>query len=87
MSGKAFAYLVSVGMNDPVHPDSMIKYNNYIFNTTGLVPNSGRFEGFKSSGKIGTIENKDLQNDIMDLYQENIPGLITSTAYYTAKAI
>ena len=57
--------------------------DGYIFNTTGLIPNSGRFEGFKSSGKIGTIENKELQNNIMDLYQENIPNLIVSTNFYT----
>jgi hypothetical protein len=49
------------------------------------VPNSGRFEGFKSSGKIGTVENKELQNNIMDLYQENIPNLINSTNFYTSK--
>jgi len=65
--------------------DTIRNYYTWIFNTTGLVPNSGRFEGFKSSGKIGTIENKDLQNNIMDLYQENIPNLINSTNFYTSK--
>ena len=72
-------------MNEKLNRDTITKYNRWIFNTTGLVPNSGRFEGFKSSGKIGTIENKELQNNIMDLYQENIPNLINSTNYYTSK--
>ena len=66
---------------------NLLQIIGWIFNTTGLVPNSGRFEGFKSSGKIGTIENKELQNNIMDLYQENIPNLINSTNFYTSKKL
>ena len=84
-SGKAFSYITSRKINEPLDPDTISKYNNSIFNTTGLIPNIGRFEGFKSSGKIGTIENKELQNNIMDLYQENIPNLISSTNLYTTK--
>jgi hypothetical protein len=49
------------------------------------MPNNGRFEGFKSSGKIGDIENTELQNDIMDLYQENIPILLSSTSDWIKK--
>lgn len=59
--------------------DSLAKYTNAIFNKLELVQNNGRFEGFKSSGKIGNIENKKLQNDILDLYQELIPNLIKTT--------
>ena len=84
-SGMAFSYITSRKMNEPLNPDTIKKYNNWIFNITELIPNSGRFEGFKSSGKIGTIENKELQNNIMDLYQENIPNLIASTNNYTLK--
>ena len=84
-SQKAFNYITSRKLNELLNPDSIRYYYGWIFNTTGLVPNSGRFEGFKSSGKIGTIENKELQNNIMDLYQENIPNLINSTNFYTSK--
>ena len=84
-SKKAFKYIISRKLNESLSPDTISKYYGWIFNTTGLVPNSGRFEGFKSSGKIGTIENKELQNNIMDLYQENIPNLINSTNFYTSK--
>lgn len=84
-SSKGFSYITGRKMNEPLNPDSMKKYINSLFNTTGLVPNSGRFEGFKSSGKIGTIRDKELQNNIMDLYQENIPNLIASTDFYTTK--
>jgi len=86
-SEKAFHYITSRKIGEPLNADTIRKYNGYIFNTTGLVPNSGRFEGFKSAGKIGTIENKELQNNILDLYQENIPNLINSTNFYTSKKL
>jgi len=82
-SEQAFRYITHRKMNASLDRDTINKYYNRIFNTTGLVPNSGRFEGFKSSGKIGTIENKTLQNNILDLYQENIPNLLLSTTGYT----
>jgi len=85
MCGIIFRYIGSRKLSQPLNPDTIQKYGNWIFNTTGLIPNSGRFEGFKSSGKMGTIENNELQNYIMDLYQENIPSLITSTNDYSSK--
>jgi Family of unknown function (DUF6090) len=78
-----FSYLSNLKINEPVNRDTLKKYGNWLQNTTGLNPNDGRFEGFKSSGKIGAIENKELQNDIMDLYQEDIPALLTSSRFYT----
>ncbi|HEV7783423.1 MAG TPA: DUF6090 family protein [Chitinophagaceae bacterium] len=84
-SGLAFAYIANRKINELPDPDTLEKYRNWILNTTGLIPNSGRFEGFKSSGKIGTIDNKELQNNIMDLYQEDIPNVIVSTNSYTQK--
>lgn len=82
-SGRSFRYITSRKLNEKLDKDSLRFYSRWIFNTTGLVPNSGRFEGFKSSGKIGTIGNKELQNNIMDLYQESIPNVILSTNNYT----
>lgn len=38
--------------------------------------NVARYEGFKSSGKIGTIEDGSLKNDILSYYQQTVPGLI-----------
>lgn len=74
--GKIFNYFISLKMTEPPSKDTLKKYQHSLFVTTTLNPNDGRFEGFKSAGKIGTIENKELQNDIMDLYQENIPALL-----------
>jgi len=78
----AFRYLTSMKLNQQLNPDSMKKYSHTLTNTTALNPNNGRFEGFKSSGKMGLIENEELQSDIMDLYQENIVSLLASTDRY-----
>jgi hypothetical protein len=77
-----FSYISGLKISETVNTDTLSKYNNWLFNTTELDPNDGRFQGFKSSGKIGSIENKELQNDIMDLYEENIPSLLTSSKIY-----
>ncbi len=80
--GKIFSYFASLKIKEPPDKDTLTKYRQSLFVTTSLNPNDGRFEGFKSSGKIGTIENKELQNDIMDLYQEKIVALHASSAGY-----
>ena len=82
LQGHAFKYILSIRLNETINKDSLKKHQAWLFNTTSLLQNNGRFEGFKASGKIGTIEDKDLQNEIMDLYQENIPSLLSATALY-----
>jgi len=39
-------------------------------------PNIGRYDGFKSSGKIGNIENGKLKQNILTFYQQTIPDLV-----------
>jgi hypothetical protein len=85
LTGKIFNYITEMKYGEIANMDTLLKYKNNILNTTGLIPNNGRFEGFKSSGKIGLIENNVLQNEILDLYQENIPSLIIATDGYTEK--
>ena len=80
--GKAFSYITSVKPNGTLNRDSLDKYRTLLLTTTRFQQNNGRFEGFKASGKIGDIEDKKLQNDIMDLYQERIPSLLVSTDGY-----
>jgi Family of unknown function (DUF6090) len=43
--------------------------------------NNGNYEGFKSSGKIGYIENKQLKRQILKYYQEQTPGLLEIEQY------
>jgi hypothetical protein len=83
LQSAAFNYVLASGRTNSLRTDSLKRHANYLYNTTGLVPNSGRFEGFKTAGKIGKIENDSLQNNILDLYQENIPSLLSSTNFYT----
>lgn len=45
------------------------------FYLLGSAFNVGRYEGFKSSGKIGTIENDSLKNQILAYYQQTLPNL------------
>lgn len=79
---KAYNYVTSIKHKQTLNIDSLKKYQKWLFIITRMQENNGRFEGFKTSGKIGTLENKIIQNDIMNLYQENIPSLLASTDAY-----
>lgn len=63
--------------------DSLGKYEWTLYNSTNLLPNSSRFEGFKSAGKLALIEDDALLNDILDNYQELIPQLVRMTQDFT----
>lgn len=71
-----FHFLLSVkkGSIDDTHTDSAIS-RSFIFEIPVTHSNVGRYEGFKSSGKIGTIENDTLKQDILAYYQQTIPDL------------
>lgn len=49
--------------------------------------NTGRYEGFKSGGKIGTIENDSLKNNILVYYQQTIPNLISEANFLNNEQI
>ena len=58
--------------------DSLVKTNAAFgfqssIGTTKI--NSGNYEGFKSSGKIGFIENKELKKYILNYYQDATPSI------------
>jgi hypothetical protein len=80
-SSNAFRYFASIGQSGP-DKDSIEQYGPYLMNTTSLVPNSGRYESFKSSGKLINIEDQKLQDNIADLYQESYPSILASTDAY-----
>ncbi|MBA4155395.1 DUF6090 family protein [Flavobacterium sp.] len=54
---------------------------NYVIRKT----NTGNYEGFKSSGKIGFIENKKLKNLILEYYQESMPSLEEAEKFYNSR--
>jgi hypothetical protein len=45
-------------------------------NFINTLVNNGRYEGFKSSGKINTIENQNLRNKILSYYQQITPQIV-----------
>lgn len=49
---------------------------NFNGDFTPFQPDNGDYEGFKSSGKIGYIENKKLKGLILSYYQQNLPTLL-----------
>jgi hypothetical protein len=58
---------------------ALIIENNWMFtNQTALIPNISRFEALKYSGKMNIIENKELLDEILNLYEEKIPQLIST---------
>jgi len=80
--GQAFMYLTTPTPGFKLNKDSIRRHQNYISNTTTFVANNGRYEGFKSSGKLGNIEDDSLQNNITTLYQSIIPSVLASTNSY-----
>ena len=79
---KLFSYLSSIPENKGANIDSIQQYKSCLFNFILFGKNSGRYQGFKSSGKLAYIENEELMNMILDLYEENIPLLQISTDFY-----
>ena len=84
---KAFQYISQIPDGKLANKDSINAYHSYLFSFTGVGKTNGRYEGEKSSGKIQFIENEELQNLILDLYEENIPLLKISTDYYKSQKI
>jgi hypothetical protein len=81
----AYTYLSRLKMAEPVSKDSFARYQPAVFDITAIIAHDGRFEGFKSSGKIGTIEDDALQNDIVDLYQDDLNALKADIDFYNIR--
>lgn len=79
---RTFSYLANIPKGEHPSVDSIKAYTPFFYNFTGYGGNTGRYEGFKSSGKLGLIKNNELQNDILDIYEEKIPMLTVSTDFY-----
>jgi len=67
----------------PISVDSLLRYQQFLFNSIGLIPNSSRFEALKSSGQLMVIEDTALLNKILDLYQYRMRALLSSTDNFT----
>lgn len=65
-----FRHLAALDPNGT--PDEQAFENGYLeaISNRFFIPVNSRYEGFKSSGKLTNIEDEELLNDIMTLYQE-----------------
>ena len=69
----------------PFQVDSLKKNKaniNIPFFTAGRKTNDGNYEGFKSSGRIGNIENEELKQLIVEYYQQSIPNMNEADKVY-----
>ncbi|KUG08868.1 hypothetical protein [Solirubrum puertoriconensis] len=80
---RGYRYFRSLTPPATVNPDSLKAFGWTLRNSTQLVPNTSRFEGLKSAGKLDVIEDDELLNSILDYYQEQLPALINNTAMFT----
>ncbi len=73
---RFFKYLATLKPDED--PDSLrLVEDDWTFqNTTALIPNISRFEALKYSGLMGKMENKELLDEILNLYEEQIPNLV-----------
>jgi hypothetical protein len=80
----AWNYFRNAGIQKRTIPaDTMQLYKNSLFGSTGLIPNSSRFEALKSSGQLTVIEDTALLNKILDLYQYRMRALLAATDQFT----
>ena len=71
-------YYNFIEMSNNLKDTANKKNLSYSF-STGIVTtkiSDGDYEGFKSSGKIGYIENKKLKKAILKYYQETTPSIL-----------
>jgi hypothetical protein len=81
----SWVYLRKAGMEKRfLPPDTLNLLLPSLTNTTGFIPNDSRFQGLKSSGQLGVIENVELQNKILELYQLKIRTLIVATDEFSS---
>src|ERR1700761_2021156 len=67
--------------------DSALKQHGHSFTISKFNTqlNNGRYDGFKSSGKIQTIENDSLRNDILTYYEEDAPFVAFAENVFNAQ--
>ena len=76
---KAYAFFLR-------HAGTYVKdsaqYYSYVYSYTTLQPNVSRFEGLKSSGKFDIIENTELRQEIIELYEDKFPTVTIATNFH-----
>ncbi len=76
---RKFVFLSKLSLKHQPNADSLNTYFNEYNVSPNFQSNASRYEGFKSSGKIGLIENEVLQQGILNFYQQDLPTYYTTT--------
>lgn len=79
-SDERYAYLASLDPSAPPDREKFKAAYDMLTMNTFLVPRLGRYEGFKSSGKLTNIEDDALLEKISTLYEYDIPKVSLSSA-------
>jgi len=72
---KRYTYLSNLSKSEKFNADSLDEAVAFISNNTTFRPNTSRFEGFKSAGKLEEIGDKKLLQDILTFYEQTTPSL------------
>ncbi len=72
-SDQRYAYLAARDPKEPPDAEKFDEAYRYLPMNNFLVARLGRYEGFKSSGKLTNIENEALLEKIVNMYQYDIP--------------
>lgn len=73
-----YSYLSNLDKNREPNHDSLRLALTYLDSYNTFYVHKSRFTGFLSAGKILTIENDSLTQDILDYYQEIVQSLLVS---------
>jgi hypothetical protein len=73
------AKLASLKAVDLKKEDIEVSFPMYLFMNK---INNGNYEGFKSSGKIGFIENEDLKKEILNYYQQDALKIVEMNSLF-----
>lgn len=76
---ERYTFLSKLSLNHKPNTDSLSTYFKDYNLSPNFQSNPSRYEGFKSSGKIGLIENETLQQGILNFYQQDLPTYYTTT--------
>lgn len=84
---KSYTYLVTLKQ---AAIDSIIQTNkpgNFNIPKFGTSVTNGRYDGFKASGRIQTIENDSVRNQLLKLYEEDMPDVGFTERVFNANQI
>jgi hypothetical protein len=72
-------------LSPQAHYDRMdTLHHRFFVNLITTRPNLGRYDGFKSSGKLETIEDDSLKQKILSYFQQAIPDLSITENFINA---